>query len=694
VRNGVRSADRAEKTLRRSTLPVGSLLAQWLSCPVRVFRKGGKEIIVMNRIPFAAAPRRISVAAIFPVLLLSSFPLASCSSGATNEAGSSADDSRARESVATAQAALLDDACQNQCVADCPTGTLKKDCVASCRGECTCQPSCAGKACGASNGCGGRCLSACPPSSLTYPNNGTVFDGTVAGTPRTFVGYAGAPAQYVSLEIFNWAQQNWSTVSATSDTAPDFLFANDPIFAWSAQATPAYWTQGGLLRVHTSALSTFDETRGSSCWASSTANNYKQLVTDCQSPYGPRDALIVSSNPTPAATSNLQFRRYLRSGAPVTATETQSYYNTIGAGPGGPLSTLAGFKSQYGFGTAGGDEVTALYYNQADLGLGRLMTCRSFPILVSYELVGKRFAPVYADAGHACYVTNFGKDTGGIARFGADALDPETALSQAIAGTDPIATVAMVYEPCSRLSPCLIGSRSVKFIVYAGANDPDGIALGNTRLTAPLDDHGAANGSNVSIPNNCLACHGAGSASYDSAQHNVAGKPQFLPFDLFSFRYSADPGLTQTDQLEKFRALNLHVYNTDPSPAIKDLLVGMYSSTSGPVAGTVANDAYVPEGWQVITDPTPERIRAAKQIYAEVVKPYCRTCHISRTAPANDWLSYENFVAFKSTIDTRVCGFTHDMPNAVETQKNFWRSPARAHLVAGLGLTDTDCPPE
>jgi hypothetical protein len=518
-------------------------------------------------------------------------------------------------------------------------------------------------------------------------DNGSVVGGSVSAVPLTFEGYASAPGQLAIVQMLGASTgASQGTAYGLAGSSPDPLFPSSPLFRWSGVATPAYWPQGGLLRIRGGTM--FDQSV-TACFAASGATTPSAFVGSCQTPYGNgTEAILVSSDPTPADTfTGLTAQRYLGS-IQQSAAETQQYYDKIGAGPGAPLSTLAGFKSHFGFGNPGGDEVTALYYNEGDLGLGRLMTCRSFPVLAWLEYDGTRFRKVY-DNGHACYVTNFGKDAAGKAAFGG-ALPSTTALSQAVTGydspaiADPIATVAMVYQPCTILSPCAAGH--INFIVYAGANDPSSTPQGNTLLSATLDDHGSSFGSNESIPGNCLACHGAGNAGYDPSTHTITGSPQFLPFDVQSFRYSSDPRFTRAAQEGVFRSLNAHVYGSGPSPAIAELLEGMYKSASGPgpSSSPTADDTFVPAGWQ--------GSRASKALYEEVVKPYCRTCHVSRN-DSRAWQTFASFTGAAQTIKYKVCDpHVHQMPNAVQTQRKFWRSPARAHLVQGLGLS-TDCDP-
>src|SRR5262249_28383522 len=206
---------------------------------------------------------------------------------------------------------------------------------------------------------------------------------------------------------------------------------------------------------------------------------------------------------------------------------------------------------------------------------------------------------------------------------------------------------------------------SVQFIVYN--------AQGDRVNTAKLD----SKGDNMSVPTNCLVCHG-GSFTPDTDQ--VARQAHFLPFDVFRLKYADDLGIdapeyTYNAQAEKFRKLNEHVYNAGATDDIKGMIDSMYG---GPGKVSIANtpaQEYVPESWQ----------QAGKaKVYNAVVKPYCRTCHVAREeAPGFIWEKYENFNDNVGSMPHLVCE-THDMPNAEQTLKNFWKSSARAHLAGAF----------
>src|SRR5262249_41554231 len=116
----------------------------------------------------------------------------------------------------------------------------------------------------------------------------------------------------------------------------------------------------------------------------------------------------------------------------------------------------------------------------------------------------------------------------------------------------------------------------------------------------------------------------------------------------------------------------------------KQMLQAMYGSTGAPLDGQVATAGAIPPGW---TDSW-----NSKELYTNVVGPYCRTCHISREAA--DSLSFAtsaNFSAHQGGILTATCGSEY-MPHSEQAQRNFWSSGARSHLLAWSGATG-DCTP-
>jgi hypothetical protein len=190
-------------------------------------------------------------------------------------------------------------------------------------------------------------------------------------------------------------------------------------------------------------------------------------------------------------------------------TEAVNYYKAIGAldasGKPTQTGTFKGFKAVNGFGadpnSPTNGEVRAIYYNNADLGFGRDMHCRSGSFLFSFFVT--------------CYVSNYGDGTH---TFGSD---PQTAISNAANNTGRIATVAMEYSFCRVFCGPQPQIYRVQFFVFSNSlnNDPND---GSLLPSGALDSEGQK-----AVPGLCLDCHGG---QYDPAVRE-AKNANFLPFD-------------------------------------------------------------------------------------------------------------------------------------------------------------------
>jgi hypothetical protein len=504
------------------------------------------------------------------------------------------------------------------------------------------------------------------------PNNGRVeARPDIQNAQVAPDGYYINPSTSLSIQILSsgaadpTVSANWQTfATATSGSQPFYFFPDDqpskgnaPLYQWSAPAVSpvlqsSNWPQGGVARVRawdgSFTAEIFDDN-----WLScpTTATSYVEFATQCRS-YASY-AVLVSGTPTPADNPNPTPGRWLSTFAPdPTPAQTQLYYNAIGAGNNGPLGSLTAFQTHFGF-PAG--ETTAIYFNNGDLGLGRQMHCKK------------------SGTATACYVTNFA-DRDGLAKpiFGGNDAQQQDAINKAVNGIDPIATVAMVHDPAAP------AGQTVKFIVY----DP----TGHTQPFAALDNHAAhgESGSNQAVPTNCMACHGGG-GWYDVTTQSVTGA-HFLPFDPYSYVFSTAAGspYTLAQQQTKFQQLNQQVYNAGATGAVQEMLQAMYGA-AGPVAGTTALANAIPSGWTGDWH--------AMQLYTNVVGPYCRTCHTSRdNGDPLAFRTYDDFEQFAAAVVSHTCD-VQDMPHAEHTQRNFWGSGARAHLLAWSGLPG-DCTPK
>lgn len=540
---------------------------------------------------------------------------------------------------------------------------------------------------------------------MTTPLNGTTDSATsVIGHAMSFGGFDTTAGTPVSVQVLTdpetldpLTSPSWVTIgTATTSTYPIYWNSTQPLYMWSLTATPvpssteaARWPQGGVMRVraaaHNGLANIFDQDFGE-CFSQHSSESWDNLGTHCASSTGgvigngyATVAAIISTSPNPTDVVPSGTRAHFLSKKPclvgqnpnegpdaghctsgINASDTQNYYATIGA-PG----TLDCFKTMFGLGGnssncgfnmigVNNDFAEAIYYNKGDLGLGRHMRCRSF---VSQNFVsGNRL-------GVACAVGNYTAATQ-VGKFG---VDPDGAITAAVtdkrASTDAhaFATVAMIY-----LTPQHAGDpNSVSFMVYD--------AQGQLTPEAKLD----STAFNTAVPTNCMVCHG-GSSNFNPATSSVTSA-YFLPFDPDSFLYSTSfPESDPVALVPSLRALNNLVLATNPPAAEQDFIRQMYGNNM--VSG-VPDPSYVAPGYRGSA--------TAARVYKEVIKPYCRTCHLSSISyPFTD---FTQLTPLAPSIKADVCD-VKSMPQAEQTMKQMWDSPARAHLLGGLGLT-TSCKP-
>jgi len=326
--------------------------------------------------------------------------------------------------------------------------------------------------------------------------------------------------------------------------------------------------------------------------------------------------------------------------------EAINYYKSIGVVD--PTTyTLNQWLSDNGF-VPGAPVVRGVYANLGDLQIGRDMNC-----LPSGTRV-------------ACYVNNHGPVPSLVLSNWPD-IKQALADADGTSGKNPFATVAMVYD--SSVS----GPNNVTFYAFNGPDSPPGALVppGGLLTLVILDGAGAIllddddEPGPKTVPRMCMACHGG---VYDKNTHSVSGA-SFLPFDVFYFRYSGKEGFTFDDQAESFRKLNAIVASTKATPAIQELINGMYPAGVTKL-NSVAVDGFTPAGWA--DNPS---------LYQGVVRQYCRMCHI---AQPESFTSSSDFVGFKNQIQHEVCE-TKDMPHAqvpfgVEgTKIGFWHDIVAQH---------------
>src|SRR2546423_1332123 len=339
-------------------------------------------------------------------------------------------------------------------------------------------------------------------------------------------------------------------------------------------------------------------------------------------------------------------------------TETDLYYQKIGAKNSSNTPVFNFDQWKQTFGVAFNTPVRAVYGNQMDLQLGRDMNC-----LKTIDTSTQRRV--------VCWVSNYGPAPFDAVRTfdeNPNWPDLKSAVNDAELGDlhKSFATVAMVYDSTG------IGANLDKVVFYVFQDDGSGNANQVLVDEAALDGEGLK-----SSPRMCMACHGG---SYDDTKHSVAGA-NFLPFDVHSFYFSQDSFTFGIDeQQEAFRKLNSLVMDTNPTPAIQTFLNDVYNGQLGTSGATVPDDTYVPATWQ--TNQT------SRNLYAQVFRKYCRMCHLASTAEP-----FNNFSAFTTgKVDTFVCGLL-DMPHAEVPFSGFKDDlnrfgPGQGFWMDGAALSD------
>lgn len=474
-----------------------------------------------------------------------------------------------------------------------------------------------------------------PPGVLglvTSPRHGDVVTADTRTATLDVEGYHEQPDYRIDVQVLDdpAVATSWTTIGTTVSAATP---AENGLYPWSllvapTKDAPRRWPAGGILRIRAvgeaaEVLPVLFHDEGD-CVTAVPDDPWPAILARCGAPVS-NGLILVSPSPTPAEA--VVRAPFLDRRDAVDVAETLEYYATIDAPP-----TLADFRTRFGFDAT---SEPATFYNAGDLGIGREMHCRA-----------------QAGGGLACFVSNYGE-------FGGDR---ETALAATIEGvlaggsSGAFATVAMVYQPP------LSAPNSVRFIVYDAA--------GALATQAQLDTFG----DNVSIPNNCLNCHGG--ARYDATQNAVIGA-RFLPFDPTGFEFSTQlPRFRAEDQLPKLHALNQLVAMAEPTPAIREMIDGFGDLPSQPRLDFVA------PGWNASA--------LERKVYTEVVAVACRSCHTSLVG-ALDFRTAASFRDYRGAIADSICGpsgtlASHDMPSAEVPLRRLWTTSARAYLVDYLDI--------
>lgn len=269
-----------------------------------------------------------------------------------------------------------------------------------------------------------------------------------------------------------------------------------------------------------------------------------------------------------------------------------------------------------------------VYYNRNELGLGRELGCIEFN-----DGTDASGAPL---KGLACFVSNYGQ----VFR------DQAGSLAMALQGDHLRNTVCISYRPS--LDP----GYQVQFYAYG----PDGHRL----EWAQLDTMGPR-----PHPQVCINCHGG---SYDNARH-LAKNARFLPLDPNVVAFAEGiAGRDRASQEEAIRRINAASTRTGLTTSQQELLQELYQG-GVQTPGTVSQTSWAPAGWKTsATD---------MQMFDQVVKPYCTTCHLAIENGHADGTAF-SYTLFHSAADFKrfpmtsvLCG-DFSMPNAQPTIMGLW----------------------
>lgn len=503
----------------------------------------------------------------------------------------------------------------------------------------------------------------CSAACTTTLESSTSYTGTADTKSIPIGGYTIEPSGWVYPQVLTSldvgardANATWQTLAAIRASGTPITSGGRDYYAWSGHLTNftnATWPSGGVARVRVlyqvgsdlNTSFTFDDL---GCLLEDPTKTFEERAIACAGHDSGHLHLVDGDPIRGSSRSYISLRetpRVIFQGN-VVADPALDYYAAVD--PQSTRTTLNAWKAVNGFAgngsaLAGYDPaISTTYFNKGDLELGRHMNC-----------VKKT-----GSAAMACYVTNYGDPAAAVPGPG----DGATASLNAAVARDPaglVATVAMEYRPGS-------ATHRVTFFAFDAA--------GNRATRVALDNQGAKN-----MPGACLSCHGG---RFQSATDSVAGA-HFLPFDVDNFSYSGTAGFTLAAQQDAFRALNKLVLGAGPTPAITELVNGWYNNNLG-TAGPDQDTDFTPPGWE-----------GQETVYQEVIKPYCRGCHVTLDDAAGgapqifDINTYDELNAYRFVAQDRICE-RYDMPHAEVTRKLFWKSPARGHLIGELNLP-TSC---
>jgi hypothetical protein len=536
---------------------------------------------------------------------------------------------------------------------------------------------------------------------VTSIQDGQVVGIDVQNESLLFQGFSDGPADVIQIQVRQGVEDGWTVL-------PDPIFPMN-YAVYDSYGSPAYlqegelalgsqWTPGGLLRLRalnltTGKYMTMLDDPGQTISDFMNGDDFGTLFANHSIGF---EAIMADASVFPEPTPNQYENRWLNwYDSPPYGASSTAYYESVDAAPGDERFTYWGWLTANGF--ASGQQPSgpgnwppspgfydfdarAVYVNAGDLALGRDTRCRKIMAKDPGEQCEGSRAQDFPMR-IACMV----KNTNNGFQFH-EIPDPvlQGLLNQSAAG-DGTGTVVMMekllHDPnnsgfdCNN-PPGPPQHDDVRFYVYdAGDN--------NLAEVIELDIDGFQ-----AVPQVCVSCHGGDVVEGRSVHVDGA---RFIPFDVASFAFSDqwaiadDPDgdfTTLDDQQDDFLALNALVYETEPGAAAKEVIETWYG-TDMDNPNSVALTDKVPPGWN-----------SHKDLYRNVVAPYCRSCHgaLSTNGTTPSWSTYEEFAGDSPFIKYLVCD-TQVMPHAEVTQKRFFDSGARAMLMHELGW-EGDCSPQ
>ena len=320
----------------------------------------------------------------------------------------------------------------------------------------------------------------------------------------------------------------------------------------------------------------------------------------------------------------------------------QAYYAAID--PDGSRDTLTKWKAKNGFDKA--TRVTVAFGDQRDLGYGRRMT-----------------AWRNADGTIAFMVENYQVDPGGT--YGYSSVSLEAAIREDKRWRIHINAIEFSPGPAG-------GESFAKFFNF----NPETEAR---ELRVDIDGRGAK-----VMPGPCITCHGGrgdalipdmsanGKLVFNLVQNTASTargdvQAHLAPFEVNKFDFSPLSGFTKADQEANLKTMNMLVLCSYPLPAsaptgvptsvctrrpatasewqgtAADLLIQSYGGDGLPQL--MYSDSAVPPDW---------RNGGQEDLYAKVVAPSCRACHILRGTLGQSDIDFTTLAGFQSFAKTQL----------------------------------------